>query len=174
MARRKKTGPNAANCSLEHMAASKEKIYKWLCMGKSMTDIAKKLGVSRSWLFDIFAKTPWLDALRKDAQAERYEHIHNTLYQLAIGNYKAYNKHTTTTTTTDNEGTISTNTVVEENTHEHRDDPNLRAMAIYMRTENIMPKANDSRISDTITPDDFEYVDVAEEPAPATEESNND
>lgn len=171
---RKKTGPNAQNTTIEHLLASKDKIYKWLCVGKTMTDIAKKLGVSRSWLFEMFAKHPVLDELRNSARAERYEHIHNTLYQLAIGNYKAYNKHTTKTTTTDNEGTVSTNTVVEENTHEHVADPNLRAMAIYMRTEHIMPKVDEGKIQDSITPDDFEYVDVADETSASDEDSSNE
>lgn len=160
---RKKPGPNRYNTDINHLLANKEKIYKYLCKGMSMDNIAKKLGVSRSWLFDQFNKYEWLDELRKSAKAERWEHIHNTMYQLAIGDYRTYAKHTTKTTATDNEGVTSTNTVVEENTIEHRKDPNLRALGIYMRSENLLPKENDTRIVDSLDDGEYIYVDVAED-----------
>ena len=159
----KKPGPQNDHTSEDYLLLKREIIYKWLCNGVTMTNIAKKLGVSRSWLFDMFKKTEWLDDLRKQAAAERYEKVHNTLFQLAVGDYITKSKHTRKTTQVDGEGNKVSSTVIEDNTIEHEGDPNMRAMSIYMRTENITNKPEDNiKINDTITPEDFEYVDVAE------------
>lgn len=150
------------NCNEGYLFMKRDNIYKWLITGITMTDIAKKLGVSRSWLFDQFNKFEWLNDLRESAKAERSERVNNTLFQLAIGDYITHAKYTTKTTQKDGDGNSVTSTLIEDKKVEHKQDPNLRAMAIYMRQQAALNNRQEtnSKISDTISPDEFEYADV--------------
>ena len=162
---KKKPGPSNPNATVEYLVLKKNQIFRWLASGKTMTEVAEKLHVSRSWLFSMFNAYEDLDRLRKDAYESRRAQVQATLFMLAVGNYTTQSKSTVKTTKSDGEGNTTVNTTVEERTDEHVNDPNLRALGIYMRSENLKNQGNDqARIMDTIEPADYEYVDVADLP----------
>lgn len=169
---KKKPGPTNDHATPEYLFMKKNLIFKWIANGITMTEVAHKLKVSRSWMLDMFNIYEDLDKMRKEALIERKERIHATLYSMAVGNYTTESTHTTKVTRTDGEGNSSVDTIVEEDRHEHRNDPSLRALSIYMRTENLKNQNPDaSKILDSFEPSSFEYVDVAEEAESSDEES---
>ena len=79
----KKKGAKSNHANLPYLLSRATAVHKWLVDGYTFSDIAKKLGVSRSWLFEQMKSNPELDELRKDALAERSENINNTFTQAA-------------------------------------------------------------------------------------------
>lgn len=165
---KRKKGQKSPNATTEYLILKSKNIYMWLVSGHTFSDIAKRLGVSRSWLFEQFKSNPQLDELRKSALAERAEAVNNTLYNLAIGNYTTRTVHTKTVTTTES-GTSKTVSTTTEDRFEHIADPNLAALGMLTRqmaATNARAEGT-AEIDDTISEADvekFTYVDVTKEP----------
>lgn len=163
----KNRGIKSPNANTSYLLSRSKNIFNWIVNGFTMTDIAKKLKVSRSWLFEQFKANEELDNLRKSAYAAREEAINNTLYKLATGNYTTRVVHTQTVTTKSGSDEAKTVTITTEDIYEHSEDPNMSAIGVLSRTM-AMRKTNDETrpvISDTITDDDinnFTFCDVAE------------
>lgn len=164
----KKKGAKSNHANLPYLLSRATSVHKWLVDGYTFSDIAKKLGVSRSWLFEQMKSNPELDELRKDALAERSENINNTLYRLATGNYKTRVLHTKSVTVTE-DGNSRTIVTTTEDVLEHEDDPNMSALGMLTRQMSASQAASaaEPTIDDTITEvdaDKFSYVDVANLP----------
>ena len=159
-------GIKSPNANTSYLLSRSKAIYQWIVTGYTMTDIAKKLKVSRSWLFEQFNENKELNELRQSAYAARKEAIENTLYRLATGNYKTTVIHTQTITTKKGNEDAQTVSVTTEDIFEHIDNPNMTALGIIQRTMamNNIASEEDNTIEDTISPIDensFSYVDVA-------------
>ena len=167
----KKKSPNA---TIEYLLKKKNLIYKWIVNGLTMSDIADKLSVSRSWLFEAFKKSDELKALKEEAFSSRREKLSCTLYQMAFGNYKTKVRHTNTKKSSveryDKSGKLLNRedsdvvTTHTEDIIEHIDDPNLKAISLLLNREGIQSETIGAQeITDTITDtSDFDFVDVEE------------
>lgn len=166
-------GKKSQTTTLDYLLKKKNMIYKWIVQGLTIADVAEKLYVSRSWLFEMFKANQELNDIKNQAFEDRRDRLENTIYQMALGNYKTrVRKSKTTKATTsklDSNGKVvstETSDVVTEHsdeTVEHINDPNLRAIAIIKRQEGIT-KAEDTAatIDDTIGTDpEMTFVDVA-------------
>ena len=153
--------------NLDYVLSKKNLIYKWIMQGLTISDVAEKLGVSRSWLFDAFKSCAELNEVKESAFDDRRERINNTLYKLALGTYTSRVKHTNKTTHTEKVGDKEEVSVTEvtrkEDVFEHVDDPNLKAMALIVKQMELqggLSKAENT-IEDTLTlPEDYVYTDV--------------
>ena len=153
--------------NLDYVLSKKNLIYKWIMQGLTISDVAEKLGVSRSWLFDAFKSCAELNEVKESAFDDRRERVNNTLYKLALGTYTSRVKHTNKTTHTEKVGDKEEVSVTEvtrkEDVFEHVDDPNLKAMALIVKQMELqggLSKAENT-IEDTLTlPEDYVYTDV--------------
>lgn len=162
-----KRGPHNPNANAEFILANRDKFYKWIVQGLTYDQIAPKLGVSRSWLFNITNADPRIKQIKEEARAERRELVHNTLFQLAIGNYKTETRHSNTVKQTNNQGDVITSKTDETNVVEHINDPNMRALSIFIRNDNLAQSNEEARIRDSLDEDyedEYTYVDVADLP----------
>lgn len=153
--------------NLDYVLSKKNLIYKWIMQGLTISDVAEKLGVSRSWLFDAFKSCAELNEVKESAFDDRRERVNNTLYKLALGTYTSRVKHTNKTTHTEKVGDKDevsvTETTRKEDVFEHVDDPNLKAMALIVKQMELqggLSKAENT-IEDTLElPEDYVYTDV--------------
>lgn len=167
----KKKSPNA---TIGYLLKKKNLIYKWIVNGLTMSDIADKLSVSRSWLFEAFKKSDELKTLKEEAFSARREKLSCTLYQMAFGNYKTRVRHTNIKKSSvesydkagklikrEDSDVVTTHT---EDVIEHIDDPNLKAISLLLGKEGINSEPiSEQEITDTITDtSDFEFIDVEE------------
>ena len=95
--------------NLDYVLSKKNLIYKWIMQGLTISDVAEKLGVSRSWLFDAFKSCAELNEVKESAFDDRRERVNNTLYKLALGTYTSRVKHTNKTTHTEKVGDKDSN-----------------------------------------------------------------
>ena len=160
------------NANIQYLLKKKNLIYKWIVNGLTISDVAAKLGVSRSWLFEAFKSNAEIAAVRDEAYNDRREKLSCTLYQMALGNYKTRVRRTKTTksetTIYKEDGTIdktvTSDTVVEHSDDiiEHINDPNLKAMSMILRHEaENQAEEKQNIIEDTISDvEDLTYIDV--------------
>lgn len=170
------------NATIDYVIKKKNLIYKWIYNGLTISDVANKLGVSRSWLFEVFKNNPELAELKEQAYMDRRERLENTLYQMALGNYKTKVRRTTTvskiTKRIDKSGkTVSTEysdviTESSEDIIEHVDDPNFKAITLIMNREGIKAQQDiPSTIEDTIEePVEMTFIDVEKDGTTKTEQ----
>ena len=170
------------NATVDYVIKKKNLVYKWIYNGLTISDVANKLGVSRSWLFEVFKNNDELAELKEQAYADRREKLENTLYQMALGNYKTKVRRTTTvskiTKRIDKSGkTTSTEysdviTESSEDIIEHVDDPNFKAITLLMNREGIKAVQDiPSTIEDTIEePDKMTFIDVEKDDNIKTED----
>lgn len=170
-----KSGTKSPNATIEYVIKKKNLIYKWIYSGLTISDVANKLGVSRSWLFEVFKNNTELAELKEQAYADRREKLENTLYQMALGNYKTRVKRTTTiskvTKRIDTSGKITSTeysdviTESSEDIIEHIDDPNFKAITLLMNREGTTKSQEvHNEIEDTIKePNEMTFVDVEKE-----------
>ena len=170
------------NATVDYVIKKKNLVYKWIYNGLTIADVANKLGVSRSWLFEVFKNNDELAELKEQAYADRREKLENTLYQMALGNYKTRVRRTTTvskiTKKIDKSGkTTSTEysdviTESSEDIIEHVDDPNFKAITLLMNREGIKAVQDvPSTIEDTIeAPDKMTFIDVEKDDNSKTED----
>lgn len=170
-----KSGAKSPNATIDYVIKKKNLIYKWIYNGLTISDVANKLGVSRSWLFEVFKNNTELSELKEQAYADRREKLENTLYQMALGNYKTKVRRTTTvskiTKRIDKNGkTISTEhsdviTESSEDIIEHVDDPNFKAITLLINREGTTKLQEvHNEIEDTIKePSEMTFVDVEKE-----------
>lgn len=169
------------NATIDYVIKKRNLIYKWIYNGLTISDVANKLGVSRSWLFEVFKNNPELAELKEQAYMDRREKLENTLYQMALGNYKTKVRRTTTvskiTKRIDKSGkTVSTEysdviTESSEDIIEHVDDPNFKAITLIMNREGIKSQQDiPSTIEDTIeAPVEMTFIDVEKDGTIKTE-----
>ena len=170
------------NATVDYVIKKKNLVYKWIYNGLTIADVANKLGVSRSWLFEVFKNNDELAELKEQAYADRREKLENTIYQMALGNYKTKVRRTTTvskiTKKIDKSGkTLSTEysdviTESSEDIIEHVDDPNFKAITLLMNREGIKAVQDvPSTIEDTIEePDKMTFIDVEKDDNIKTED----
>lgn len=163
------------NATIAYLLKKKTYIYRWIVSGLTIADVASKLGVSRSWLFEAFKENAELAAIRDDAYADRRDKLSSTLFQMALGNYTTRVRHTKTTkgtvTSYDDKGNViktdTVDTVVTntDDTIQHIGDPNLKAITLIMnQMGNKDNKEQENVIEDTLDCNtDFTFADVAQD-----------
>ena len=161
----KNRGIKSQNATTDYLLSKKNLIYKWIVSGLTIGDVAEKLGVSRSWLFEQFASVEELNAVKTSAFDARREKLSNNIYKLALGTYKTTVKTRNKSTVIDDSGESETKTIISEETVEHIDDSHYKALVFALSmTESDKTKTIEDKVS--IVDDvceinsGFEYCDV--------------
>lgn len=167
------------HATIPYVLSRSEDIYDMISNNYTIAEVAKELGVSRSWLFEVFKSTPSLNKIKEDAFAARMETIRSNLFKRASGNYTTTCIRTTTnsirtTSKTEDGSEIVTESdkVTErvEDVYEHIDDPDIKAIGMLLKFAPAPPEEMPS-IDDTITDADaYTFVDVE---AAETEKSSD-